>query len=120
MAGTIPTLVFYGIPLLRPSYFYIAPAIICSAISLGTGNSWTTAGTIGVGLVGIASLVGVSPAINAGAIISGAYIGDKISSLSETTILATQLAEVDIHTRIRAAIWTSGPHLLSRLPSSRF
>ena len=109
MSGTIPTLVVYGIQLLRPSYFYVATALICGAISLGTGSSWSTAGTIGVGLIGIASLVGVSPAITAGAIISGAYVGDKISSLSETTILAAQLAEVDIHTHIRAAIWTSGP-----------
>ena len=115
MSGTIPTLVFYGIQLLRPSYFYLATAVICGAISLGTGSSWTTAGTIGVGLVGIASLVGVSPAITAGAIISGAYVGDKISSLSETTILAAQLAEVDIHTHIRAAIWTSGPAFIVAL-----
>jgi len=109
MSGTIPTLVFYGIQLLRPGYFYLATALICGAISLGTGSSWSTAGTIGVGLVGIASLIGVSPAITAGAIISGAYVGDKISSLSETTILAAQLAEVNIHTHIRAAVWTSGP-----------
>jgi Na+:H+ antiporter, NhaC family len=115
MSGTIPTLVFYGIQLLRPSYFYLATALICGAISLGTGSSWTTAGTIGVGLVGIASLVGVSPAITAGAIISGAYVGDKISSLSETTILAAQLAEVDVHTHIRAAIWTSGPAFIVAL-----
>ena len=115
MSGTIPTLVFYGIQLLRPSYFYLATALICGAISLGTGSSWTTAGTIGVGLVGIASLVGVSPAITAGAIISGAYVGDKISSLSETTILAAQLADVDVHTHIRAAIWTSGPAFIVAL-----
>ncbi len=115
ISGTIPTLVFYGIQLLRPSYFYLATAVICGAISLGTGSSWTTAGTIGVGLIGIASLVGVSPAITAGAIISGAYVGDKISSLSETTILAAQLAEVNIHTHIRAAIWTSGPAFLVSL-----
>jgi len=115
MSGTIPTLVVYGIQLLRPSYFYLATALICGVISLGTGSSWTTAGTIGVGLIGIASLVGVSPAITAGAIISGAYVGDKISSLSETTILAAQLAEVDIHTHIRAAIWTSGPAFIVAL-----
>ena len=115
MSGTIPTLVFYGIQLLRPSYFYLATALICGAISLGTGSSWSTVGTIGVGLIGIGSLIGVSPAITAGAIISGAYVGDKISNLSETTILAAQLAEVDIHTHIRAAIWTSGPAFLVAL-----
>ena len=118
MSGTIPTLVTYGIQMLRPSYFYVAAALICGGISLGTGSSWSTVGTIGVGLVGIGSLIGVSPAITAGAIISGAYVGDKISNLSETTILASQLAEVDIHTHIRAAIWTSGPAFLIALSSS--
>jgi NhaC family Na+:H+ antiporter len=112
MSGTIPTIVFYGIQLLQPSYFYVATAILCAMVSLCTGSSWTTVGTIGVGLVGIASLVGVSPAITAGAILSGAYLGDKISNLSETTVLASQLAGVDIHTHIRAAVWTSGPAFL--------
>ena len=71
MSGTIPTLVYYGIHLLQPSYFYVASAIICGFIALSIGSSWTTAGTIGVGLVGLASLVGVSPAVTAGAVISG-------------------------------------------------
>jgi NhaC family Na+:H+ antiporter len=112
MSGTIPTIVFYGIQLLQPSYFYLATALLCAAVSLCTGSSWTTVGTVGVGLIGIATLVGVSPAITAGAIISGAYLGDKISNLSETTVLASQLAHVDIHTHIRAAVWTSGPAFL--------
>jgi Na+:H+ antiporter, NhaC family len=109
MSGTIPTLAVYGIRLLRPDYLYVATAVICGIISMGTGSSWTTAGTIGVGLVGIATLAGVSPAITAGAVISGAYLGDKLSPLSETTVLAAQLAQVDVRTHIRAAIWTAGP-----------
>ena len=109
MSGTIPTLVFYGMKLLQPSYFYLATAIVCGLISVGIGSSWTTAGTIGVGLVGLATLVGVSPAITAGAVISGSYLGDKLSPLSETTVLAAQLAKVDIYTHLRAMIWTSGP-----------
>ncbi|MEZ5125263.1 MAG: Na+/H+ antiporter NhaC family protein [Thermoleophilia bacterium] len=109
MSGTIPTLVDYGIRLLQPSWFYPAAALVCAAVSLGIGSSWTTAGTIGVGLIGIASLVGVSPAITAGAVISGAYFGDKTSPLSETTVLSAQLAGVDVHKHIRAQIWTSGP-----------
>ena len=71
MSGTIPTLAFYGIQLLQPRFLYPAAALICGLISMGTGSSWTTAGTIGVGLIGIANLVGVSPAITAGAVISG-------------------------------------------------
>lgn len=109
MAGTIPTLVFFGIQILQPSWFYLATAIICGVVSTAIGSSWTTAGTIGVGLVGIASLLGVSPVVTAGAVISGAYFGDKTSPLSETTVLSAQLAGVDIYTHIRAQLWTSGP-----------
>jgi Na+:H+ antiporter, NhaC family len=112
MSGTIPTMVFYGIQLLHPAYFYLATLLICTAISLGTGSSWTTAGTIGVGLVGLASMVGVSPAVTAGAVISGAYVGDKISPLSETTVLTAQLAKVDIYKHIRAMLWSTVPSFL--------
>jgi len=115
MSGTIPTLVDYGIRLLRPSWFYIASALVCAAISVGIGSSWTTAGTIGVGLVGIASMVGVSPAITAGAVISGSYFGDKSSPLSETTVLSAQLAGVDVFTHIRAQLWTTVPSILVAL-----
>jgi NhaC family Na+:H+ antiporter len=112
MSGTIPTLVFYGMKLLQPSFFYLATAIICGLTSMSIGSSWTTAGTIGVGLVGLATLVGVSPAITAGAVISGAYLGDKLSPLSETTVLTAQLAEIDIYTHLRAQLWTSVPAFL--------
>jgi NhaC family Na+:H+ antiporter len=112
MSGTIPTLVFYGMKLLQPSYFYIASLVICALTSLSIGSSWTTAGTIGVGLVGLASLVGVSPAVTAGAVISGAYVGDKLSPLSETTVLTSQLGRIDIYTHLRAQMWTSIPAFL--------
>jgi NhaC family Na+:H+ antiporter len=102
MAGTIPTLVFYGIQILQPGWFYLASAIICAIVSVAIGSSWTTAGTIGVGLVGIATVLGVSPAVTAGAVISGAYFGDKTSPLSETTVLSAQLVGTDIYTHIRA------------------
>lgn len=115
MAGTIPTLVHYGIQLLQPNWFYPASALICAVVSVGIGSSWTTVGTIGVGLVGIASLVGVSPAITAGAVISGAYFGDKTSPLSETTLLSAQLAGADIYTHIRAQLWTSVPAFIIAL-----
>ena len=109
MSGTIPTMVYYGIQLIEPNWFYIATLMICGGISLGIGSSWTTAGTIGVGLVGLATLLGVSPAITAGAVVSGSYLGDKLSPLSETTILAAQLTGSDIREHLRAQIWTSVP-----------
>jgi NhaC family Na+:H+ antiporter len=109
MSGTIPTMVYYGIQLLQPSWFYPASALICALVALSIGSSWTTVGTIGVGLVGIAALIGVSPVITAGAVISGAYLGDKTSPLSETTILSAQLVGTDIYTHIRTQIWTSIP-----------
>lgn len=112
MSGTIPTMVYYGIQVLQPNWFYAATAIICAVVALSIGSSWTTIGTIGVGLVGIASLLGVSPAITAGAAISGAYLGDKTSPLSETSILSAQLVGVDIYTHLRAQIWTSIPAFL--------
>jgi NhaC family Na+:H+ antiporter len=109
MSGTIPTLVFYGIQLISPDWFYLAALAICGGISLGIGSSWTTAGTVGVGLVGLAALAGVSPVITAGAVISGAYLGDKLSPLSETTVLAAQLTGNDVRTHLRAQLWTSVP-----------
>lgn len=112
LSGTIPTLAYYGIHALQPRFMYVASAVICGLISLGIGSSWTTAGTIGVGLIGIAQLVGVSPAITAGAVISGSYLGDKLSPLSETTVLTAQLAEVDLRAHIRAMLWTAGPAFL--------
>ncbi len=109
LSGTIPTLVAYGLEVLQPAFFYPAAALVCGVVALSIGSSWTTAGTIGVGLVGIATMLGVSPAITAGAVISGAYLGDKTSPLSETTILTAQMAKVDLMRHIKAQIWTSVP-----------
>ena len=109
LSGTIPTLVYYGIEVLSPTWYYAATALICGAIAMSIGSSWTTAGTIGVGLVGVATMLGVSPEITAGAVISGAYLGDKLSPLSETTVLTAQMVEVDVHEHIRRQAWTSVP-----------
>lgn len=109
LSGTIPTLVYYGIQVLSPGFFYVAAAVICGLVALSIGSSWTTAATIGVGLVGIGDLLGVSPGITAGAVISGAYLGDKTSPLSETTILTAQLAGVDVYEHIKRQVWTSVP-----------
>lgn len=112
LSGTIPTLVYYGIKLLSPGLYYPTAAIICGVVSISIGSSWTTAGTIGVGLIGIAKMLGVSPAITAGAVISGAYLGDKLSPLSETTILTAQMVKVDVYQHIRRQVWTSIPAFL--------
>ena len=115
LSGTIPTLVYYGIQVLSASWYYAATAIICGIVALSIGSSWTTAATIGVGLVGIASLLGVSPEITAGAVISGAYLGDKTSPLSETTILTAQMVGVEPREHIKRQVWTSVPAFLIAL-----
>jgi Na+:H+ antiporter, NhaC family len=109
LSGTIPTLVYYGIQILSPAWYYAASALICGAVSISIGSSWTTAGTIGVGLTGIAASIGVSPAITAGAVVSRAYLGDKLSPLSETTILTAQLVGVRVHDHVKRQAWTSVP-----------
>jgi len=109
MSGTIPTLVYYGLILVDPNWFYLASLIACAVISLGIGSSWTTVGTIGVGLVGLATLAGVSPVITAGAVVSGAFTGDKLSPLSETTILAAQISGNDLYVHLRHQAWVSAP-----------
>jgi Na+:H+ antiporter, NhaC family len=112
LSGTIPTLVYYGIKILSPSWYYAASALICGAIALSIGSSWTTAGTIGVGLTGVAAAIGVSPAITAGAVVSGAYLGDKLSPLSETTILTAQMVGVRVDEHVKRQAWTSIPAFL--------
>ncbi|MET7519568.1 Na+/H+ antiporter NhaC [Streptomyces sp. NPDC005480] len=112
LSGTIPTLVYYGIQVLSPSWYYAATALICGVIALSIGSSWTTAGTIGVGLVGVADMLGVSTSITAGAVISGAYLGDKLSPLSETTVLTAQMVKVDVYEHVKRQAWTSVPAFL--------
>lgn len=115
LSGTIPTIVYYGLKILSPDWYYAATALICGLVALSIGSSWTTAGTIGVGLVGIATMLGVSTAITAGAVISGAYLGDKLSPLSETTVLTSQMVGVDVHEHVKRQAWTSVPAFLIAL-----
>jgi NhaC family Na+:H+ antiporter len=111
MAGTIPSVVHVGIGLLTPTLFFFATAAICALVGLVTGSSWTTAGTLGVAFVGMAKVLGVSEAIAAGAVISGAYFGDKMTPLSETTILVPSLVGRGLTTaqHIRNMWWTAAP-----------
>lgn len=109
MAGTVPALIYYGLELLNPAWFFAATCLICSIAALATGSSWTVAGTLGVALIGVAMGLGLSPAIAAGAVVSGAYFGDKMSPLSDTTNLAPAVVETDIFTHIKHMAWTTGP-----------
>jgi Na+:H+ antiporter, NhaC family len=113
MAGTIPTVVDYGIQLLNPNVFFLATCVICAVVGVVTGSSWTTAGTIGVAFVGMARVMGVSPDAAAGAVICGAYFGDKMTPLSETTILVPKLVGrgLTVGRHVRNMFWTAGPAL---------
>ncbi len=113
MAGTIPTVVDYGIRLLNPNIFFLATAVICALVGVVTGSSWTTAGTLGVAFVAMSKLMGLSPDIAAGAVICGAYFGDKMTPLSETTILVPKLVGrgLTVGAHIRNMFWTAGPAL---------
>ena len=100
-AGVVPTMIYYGLKLLSPKVFLIAAVLICSITSLATGTSWGTAGTMGVALMGIAIGLNIPPAAAAGAILSGAYFGDKMSPLSDTTNLAPAMAGTDVFTHVK-------------------
>lgn len=101
LSGVVPTMVYYGLMVLTPKTFLVATLIICSITSLATGTSWGTAGTIGIALMGVAIGLGIPAPIAAGAIISGAYFGDKMSPLSDTTNLAPAMAGTDVFTHVK-------------------
>lgn len=109
VSGVIPAMIYYGIDIMHPSYFLVATTILCSVVSLATGSSWSTIATVGVAIVGIGQAFGMNEAIVAGAIVSGAYFGDKMSPMSDTTNLAATVAGTDLFTHIRYMIYTTGP-----------
>jgi Na+:H+ antiporter, NhaC family len=113
MAGTIPTVIDYGVRLLNPNVMYLATCAVCAVVGAVTGSSWTTAGTLGVAFVGMAKLMGLDDAVAAGAVICGAYFGDKMTPLSETTILVPKLVGggLTVGQHIRNMFWTAGPAL---------
>lgn len=115
LSGTVPTMIYYGLKILDPAWFYAAACVMCAVVSMSIGSSWTTAATIGVALIGIAQGLGLSPAITAGAVISGAYFGDKISPLSETTNLAPAIAGSELFAHIRYMFWTTMPSIATAL-----
>lgn len=115
ISGIIPTMIYYGLQVLSPSIFLASCVIICAVISVATGSSWTTAATVGIALIGIANALDISLGMTAGAILSGAYFGDKLSPLSDTTNLAAAMAETDLFTHIRYMTITTVPTILVTL-----
>ena len=115
ISGVVPTLIYYGLQILHPSFFLVASCVICAIVSLMTGSSWTTIATIGVALMGIGEAMGFPEGWVAGAIISGAYFGDKISLLSDTTVLASSTVGVPVFQHIRYMLYTTVPSMLVAL-----
>ena len=114
-SGIIPAMVYYGLQVLSPSIFLPASVIIASIISIATGSSWTTSATVGIALVGIGTALGIPAGMIAGAVISGAYFGDKMSPLSDTTNLAPAMAGTDLFTHIKYMTFTTVPTYLITL-----
>ena len=115
VSGIIPAMVYYGLQVLSPEIFLPASVIIAAIISVATGSSWTTSATVGIALVGIGSALGIPPGMIAGAVISGAYFGDKMSPLSDTTNLAPAMAGTDLFTHIKYMAYTTVPTIIITL-----
>ena len=115
MSGVVPAMIYYGLDVLNPQSFLVATAVVCAIVSVATGSSWSTVATVGIALLGIGMALGVNEYLTAGAIISGAYFGDKISPLSDTTNLAAAMAGTDLITHIKYMLWTTVPSFVIAL-----
>lgn len=113
--GVVPSMIYYGIKLINPTIFLPVTLILCSVVSIATGSSWSTVGTIGIALIGIGKTLGIPEGMVAGAIVSGAYFGDKMSPLSDTTNLAPAMAGTDLFSHIRHMVYTTGPAIIISL-----
>ncbi len=111
LSGIVPSMIYYGLQILNPTIFLVAACIVSAIVSLATGSSWSTVATLGVALLGIGRTLGIPEGIIGGAIISGAYFGDKMSPLSDTTNLAPAMAGTDLFTHIRYMAWTTVPSI---------
>ncbi len=109
VSGIIPTMIYYGLQILNPTFFLVACVLICAIISIATGSSWTTSATVGIALIGIGETLGISLGMTAGAVLSGAYFGDKMSPLSDTTNLAPAMAGGDLFDHIKYMAITTVP-----------
>jgi len=115
ISGIIPAMIYYGLQVLNPTIFLAATLIICAVISIATGSSWTTAATVGIALIGIGEALGISLGMTAGAVLSGAYFGDKMSPMSDTTNLAPAMAGTDLFTHIKYMAYTTVPTIVVTL-----
>lgn len=115
LSGTVPLLIYYGLAILSPGIFLLAACVICAIISLATGTSWGTVGTIGLALMGIGEGLGIPAYLTGGAVVSGAFFGDKMSPLSDTTNLAPAVCGTDLWSHIRGMVATTGPAMLVAL-----
>lgn len=115
VSGIIPAMIYYGLQILNPTIFLAASVVICAIISIATGSSWTTAATVGIALIGIGEALGISLGMTAGAVLSGAYFGDKMSPLSDTTNLAPAMAGGDLFSHIRYMTYTTVPTIVVTL-----
>ena len=113
--GVVPSMMYYGIKVIAPSIFLFTACLLCSIVSLATGSSWSTAGSLGVALIGVGTALGFPAYMTAGAVVSGAYFGDKMSPLSDTTNLAPAVAGATLFDHIKHMIWTTGPSLVIAL-----
>lgn len=111
ISGIVPAMIFYGLQIINPSIFLFASCLVCSIVSLATGSSWTTSATIGIALIGIGRALDINEGMVAGAVLSGAYFGDKMSPLSDTTNLAPSMAGTDLFTHIRYMAYTTVPSI---------
>ena len=111
-AGTIPSMMYYGIQIISPKIFLVTACVLCSIVSLATGSSWSTAGSMGVALIGVGTALGFPPAMTAGAVVSGAYFGDKMSPLSDTTNLAPAMAGSTLFDHIKHMVYTTGTSMV--------
>jgi len=111
LSGIVPAMIYYGLQVLNPTIFLFAACIVCSIVSIATGSSWTTAATVGIALIGIGQALGIHEGMVAGAVLSGAYFGDKMSPLSDTTNLAPAMAGTDLFTHIRYMAYTTIPSI---------
>ena len=112
LSGIVPTMIYYGLKLIHPKVFIVLSFLLCAVVSLLAGSSWTTVGTIGVALFGAGTFIGIPTGWLAGAIISGAYLGDKVSPLSDTTNLSASIAGVNLYTHVRYTLLTTLPALV--------
>ena len=115
LAGSVPAMIYYGLELISPRFFLPTGCILCAIVSVATGSAWTSGGTIGVALMGIGTGLGINPALTAGMVISGAYFGDKISPLSDSTNVAAATAETDLYLHVRSMMYTTIPSFIIAL-----